>query len=151
MRLAATLLSTGRARDALPLLDGVLADHPADPQAHHLRGRCLDAAGNAAGAYASYVSALTADPNHLPSLISLSALYKAKGLWTEALDAARKAQLARPNDKASASPSSFYCIVSYRFPNDFRAFCSALRQLAGLVSNQSTLRTALPCFPPHLS
>ena len=45
----------------------------------------------AAGAFASFMSVLAADPSHLPALLELGAIYKGKGLLNEARDVRRRA------------------------------------------------------------
>lgn len=58
---------------------------------------------SAAGAFTSYMSSLARCPNHLPTLMAVAGLYKARGM----LDEARSAlQLALQTAEAAAAPSS---------------------------------------------
>jgi hypothetical protein len=52
-----------------------------------------------AGAFASFMSVLAADPAHLPALLELASLYKARGLLQEARDVLERAVKAAPADE----------------------------------------------------
>lgn len=60
-----------------------------------------------AGAFSSYMSAISSSPAHVPSLMALASLYKAKGMLDEAAGVLRKAlQAARNSSNSSCSSSN---------------------------------------------
>jgi hypothetical protein len=73
-RLTQTLLQRGKPHDAATLADRLLLQRPADVELLHLKAQCLEMAINVPGAFATYMSVLSVDPSHLPSILSLGGL-----------------------------------------------------------------------------
>jgi Flp pilus assembly protein TadD len=76
---AAVAIRSGRDADALTLLDGLLADHPADAAALRDRAAALERLGRSAEAAAAYARALDLDPEAEPPFRALVRLREAGG------------------------------------------------------------------------
>ncbi|WIA22301.1 hypothetical protein OEZ85_004618 [Tetradesmus obliquus] len=102
-RLAEVLLRCGKPGDAASWADQALQESPWDIELLLLRGKCLEAAGNVPGAFTSYMSALSVQRAHLPTLMALANLYKAKGMLDEARSALETALAAAEASSGSSS------------------------------------------------
>jgi protein O-GlcNAc transferase len=101
---AERLAATGRAAEALTLLEGLLAARPDDAAALCLHGACFAALGRGAEALAAYASALAADPAHAEALLGCAGVYRGAGMLEEALAALEQARaLAGPPPAGDAA------------------------------------------------
>ncbi|KAF5828446.1 O-linked N-acetylglucosamine transferase [Dunaliella salina] len=96
--LAKTLLNSKRAADALVLIDRMVARFPAHIELLHLRGQALQAANNGPAAFATFMSVLSINCDHVPSICSVGEIYKAKGMLQESAAAYSKAREVAPDD-----------------------------------------------------
>ncbi|KAG1668374.1 hypothetical protein FOA52_004883 [Chlamydomonas sp. UWO 241] len=97
-RLARTLMQRGKPHDAAALADRLLQQRPTDVELLHLKAQCLEMAKNVPGAFSTYMSVLSVDPAHLPSILSLGGLYKSRAMLEDAHAAfARAFELAPDN------------------------------------------------------
>lgn len=107
----------GKPLEAITWAEQALALNPWDVELLLLRGRCLEAAGNVAGAFSSYTAATSNSPNHVPSLMALASLYKAKGMLDDSAAVLRKALTACEAGSISSSRSSSRASSSTELPS----------------------------------
>mmetsp|Transcript_37645 Transcript_37645/g.111342 ORF Transcript_37645/g.111342 Transcript_37645/m.111342 type:complete len:770 (-) Transcript_37645:253-2562(-) len=101
LRLARMLLGRGKPQDALSVLEPLLARRHGDVELLHLKAQCLEAAKNVPAAFAAYTMVLAADARHVPSMLSLGTLYKARSMLDDAFAAFSRAYELEP-DNATA-------------------------------------------------
>ena len=99
IRLAEAMIQRGKPGEALAIVDKLLIKGPSDPGLLHLRGRCLEGLGNLPAAFATFMSALAIDASHLPSLMSVGALYRGRAMLGEALAALSRAHELAPGQE----------------------------------------------------
>ena len=75
LRQAASLLESGRAAEAEPLLRRVLVASPNNSDAHNLLGIVLDQAGKTAEAEREYRAAIRLNPSGISALTNLGVLF----------------------------------------------------------------------------
>ncbi|GLC45522.1 hypothetical protein PLESTM_001745500 [Pleodorina starrii] len=99
-RLAGVLRQSGKAAEALALLDAVLLRQAGNVEALHQRAQCQQALGQVQEAISTHLRALALAPDHTPSLTSLGALYQVQGLLGDAVAAYHRAHELKPEDGA---------------------------------------------------
>ncbi|GAX74309.1 hypothetical protein CEUSTIGMA_g1758.t1 [Chlamydomonas eustigma] len=109
-KLAETLLQRGKPHDAMIHLERVIIKNPNNPQLLHLRGRCLEAIGNVPAAFATYMSIIAVDNAHLPSILSVGAMYKGRGMLPDALTVYSKAYEIARDDREVSETLSFILV-----------------------------------------
>ncbi|BDA40757.1 probable UDP-N-acetylglucosamine-peptide N-acetylglucosam [Coccomyxa sp. Obi] len=98
IKLARLLLSRGKAKEALSLLDQASSALQPDVATLCLRGQCCSALGNNAVAFACFSNALSIDPRNPDTLLAAASLYKSCGLLPEAARSLELALEERPDD-----------------------------------------------------
>ena len=98
---AISYVQQGKPGDAIPILERMLADSPADLRARNLIGIALSAAGRRAEANKHFQRALAADPKFYPALKNMALNELALGLTADARSHFEQALAIAPGDLAS--------------------------------------------------
>jgi CheY-like chemotaxis protein len=99
---ARELLTSGRAGEALPILQEVVRQAPHHADAQYQLGRALHASGDTFSAITALEHAVEAAPAHLAALRALAALYEEGGFRRKAAEMLERALAASPEDGSRA-------------------------------------------------
>ena len=88
----------GDTKEAFNQFEALLRDYPMEPDFHYRYGAFLVAEGDADRGIAEIKKALGLEPDHVPALVALARIYRARGEWQVALPYAERATKLSPED-----------------------------------------------------
>jgi len=124
---AKDLLALGRAAEAVPLLEGVLAEDAGDVGTGQLLARALESSGRLAEARVAWERCLAAEPDNLWSLVNAAVLHGRLGALEEALALCARAHALAPDFGAAHEIRGGLLLAAGRKGEAVQAYRQALR------------------------